>query len=132
MQQMSPLLARYNGFMLGHFLAMAAFRPLRTRYPLLRRRVNSFLDEIAISHRIPANADDYQVDPLAEILSILTDLRSQSTECASTAWLSSAVIFKARERRPSAERISWLQRMHLASNRDLYSIMRSLCRATHR
>lgn len=96
MQQVSPLLARYNGFMLGHFLAMAAFRTLRTRYPLLRRRVNAFLGEIGTPRRIPANVDDYQADPFAQILSVLTDLRSQASECASTAWLSSAVIFKAR------------------------------------
>lgn len=95
MQQLSPLLARYNGFMLGHFLAMAAFRSLRPRYPLLRRRVNAFLGETGASHRIPTNVEDYQADALSQILSVLTALRSQSTDCASTAWLSSAVLFKA-------------------------------------
>ncbi len=82
--------------MLGHFLALGAFRSLRPRYSVLRRRINAFLAEAGVPLRLPARAKDYQADALARMLTVLEALRDRSGECASTAWLSAAVILRAR------------------------------------
>ncbi len=93
----SSLTARYNGFMLGHFLAMAALRSLRPpRYPVLRSSVEAFLRAQGLDARLPARAREFQADPFGHALRILNAVRAQSPELASTAWLSSAAIFRAR------------------------------------
>lgn len=96
MRRMSPLTARYNGFMLGHFLALASFRSMRPRYSVLRRRINAFLDEVGVPGRLPFLVTSYQEDALGRTLALLEALRDRSGECASTAWLSACVILRAR------------------------------------
>lgn len=114
-RQLSPLSARYNGFVLGHFMALAAFSSLRPRYRHLQARVNAFLGSVGISKKLPPTPEAFHAASIEEILAVLTELRNLSSECASSAWLSSAVIFKARGA-PS------IRRKHILAAADALSL----------
>lgn len=51
----SALYARYNGGMLGYFFAGSLARHVRPRYPVLRSRINEFLEELGTLPLMPAN-----------------------------------------------------------------------------
>ncbi len=60
MNPLSPLTSRHDGAVLGYFLFLSRFNFARERFPVLRRRMQQFLDGIAAGIAVPAEHADLQ------------------------------------------------------------------------
>ncbi len=55
----SRLYCTYNGFMLGHFLYASRFKLSRRLYPVLRTRMQEFLDEVGVAFSLTESHDEF-------------------------------------------------------------------------
>lgn len=76
---LSPLLCRYNGFMLGATVSMCEYPFVRRRFSALRHRAQEFLDEVGLDHRLPADQQTYIGQMGAFVPWLLDAARERST-----------------------------------------------------
>ncbi len=86
-RKISPIYARYNGGMLGYFLSGAPAYYANSRYPVLRRRLNQFLEELDLLPILPKDRPKHSAEGQL-IKEVIFMVRTVSEMTADFAYLS--------------------------------------------
>ena len=117
----SPLYARYNGSMLGFFLAGALAKVASKRYPVLRRRILDFLLEMEIEASLPEEHKAF-VEKHSELsMEVMTAVLPRSRLLCEFALLSSLAMYEAilRHSDPKTAKESHAEAVDLMAKHDL-------------
>jgi hypothetical protein len=92
---LSPLHARYDGFTLGAFVAVARYPFAADRYAFMRRRVHEYAQEAGLALRWPPAHADFRARPDQLLQETVTEARRISNELGDFVTIGAMAVLRA-------------------------------------